>query len=176
MIVFIILTLLTAILFLLLVRQFSNSYKTQRIRLENSVAAEIVSRIENIRTYGQEQNGWKNNFPSVHGWERTTLHVSKDFILVTGESNFPFLFKSELQPFIISLEPEPLINRLAYERIFRPSNMRRTNYGTDLELTIKPSGFLGSIKVHLIFENLGKHQLEKLFEITNWHSALQKTQ
>lgn len=164
----IILATLTFSAFLVMLRLFSNSYKSDRIRLESRTSNKIVDRIENIRTFGREENGWRNNFPSVTGWERTTLQIAKDFVLVTGKSKFPFLFKTELQPFIISLEPERLVMELGYDRIFKPSNIRITNYGCDLGLTIKPSGLLGQIKVHLTFENIGKRQLERLLEVTNW--------
>ncbi len=164
----VILVTLTFSAFLIMLRLFSNSYKSERIRVESRTSKEIVDRIENIRTFGREENGWRNNFPSVLGWERTTLQIAKDFILVTGQSKFPFLFNTELQPFIISLEPERLAREIAYDRIFKPSDIRIANYGSDLELTIKPSGVLGQIKVHLTFENIGKRQIERLLEVTNW--------
>jgi hypothetical protein len=144
-----ILATLTFSAFLLMVKLFSNSYKSDRMRVETSASKAIVDRIENIRTFGREENGWRNNFPSVLGWQRTTLQIANDFVLVTGKSKFPFLFETELQPFIIS-------------------HIRITNYGCDLELTIKPSGQLGRINVHLTFENVGKRQIERLFEITDW--------
>jgi hypothetical protein len=165
---FIILIILMLSLLLFLVERFSKSYRMERVRLEDAVANEVVTRIENIRTFGEEKTGWRNNFPSRLGWERTTLQIGRDFVLVTGKSKFPFLFKSEIQPFVISLEPQPLISRLGYASIFRPSNIRTTNFGSDLELTIRPSGALGEIEVRLTFESVGKGNLEKLFEITNW--------
>ncbi len=57
---------------------------------------------------------------------------------------------------------------LGCDRVFKPYDVRVTNHGSDLELTIKPSAVLGAIKVHLTFENIGKRRLEKLLEITNW--------
>lgn len=165
---FFILIILISVLFLFLVGQFSRSYKTQRTRLTDLVERDVLSQIENIKTYGREENGWKNNFPSVLGWDRTTLRITKNSILVTGRSKFPFIFKSELQPFALATDVYLVKNKLNFDRVYVPSNIRITNYGDDLELTIKPHGLLGEMKIHLIFEAVGKTNLERIMEITNW--------
>jgi hypothetical protein len=154
--------------YLIMVKLYSNSIRSRRLMLEQITSQEIVDRIENIKTFGREAQGWRNSFPSVLGTETTTLHIAKNFILVTGKSKFPFLFKMELQPFILSMEPDTLVRHLAYDRIYKPSNIRISNYGCDLELTIKPPGLLGQLTIHLVFENIGKHRMERLFDITNW--------
>ena len=163
-----ILIVLLLISFCLLVGLFSKSYKDQRIRLTNLLEADVLAKIENIKTYGQEENGWKNNFPSVLGWDRTTLRVNRDLILVTGKSYFPFIFKSELQPFVLATDIDTVKKRLNFDRVYKPVNIRVTNFGDNLELTIKPTGLLGGIRVHLTFENVGKSNLKSILEIINW--------
>lgn len=154
--------------FLLLQGLYSRSCKRERVAMESKVSQYVITRIENVRTSGREKNGWRNNFPSVLGWERTTLQVAKDFVLITGKSNFPFIFATEIEPFLIAMQPERLKNELRYDRIFRPSDIRITNYGSDLELTIRPPGLFGPMEIHLTFENLGKRQIEELFAVANW--------
>ncbi|MEO1050134.1 MAG: hypothetical protein AAFX87_05900 [Bacteroidota bacterium] len=170
MIKFIILILLVLpISFSVLIFGLSKYYKSQRIRLTGLLGDINIKRIENIKTYGREENGWKNNFPSSLGWGKTTLHINSDFILVSGKSDFPFLFKSDLQPFILANYPESIKVKTGFSRVYLPSQIRTTNSGNDLELTIMPSGAFGQLKIHLTFEHIGKKDLSQLFEIMEWY-------
>lgn len=156
------------LMLLLIIAALAFNGKPERIRLTRTVEKEILLKIENIRTYRREKDGWRNSFPKAAGWERADLLVAKDFILITRKLRLLSLLNSEPEPFIVAPDPEPLKKRLAFSGIYRPSNMRISGYGEDLEFTIKPSSLLGTITIYLTFENIGKRQLEKLFALTDW--------
>jgi hypothetical protein len=164
MIGFLILIVLMLISYLIVTRLISNNNNNQLVRLLRLLDDQIIDKIDNIKTYGQEKNGWRNNFPTVLGTD-CTVFIGKNFILVSPTSSFLFIFRSALPPFLISMEPDLLYPKLLFSRIYKPINLKTSNYGGDLEFTIKAQALVVQVRIHLTFENLGKKNIEKVFEI-----------
>lgn len=158
-------TLLLVTLFLIIYKLISDYYRTQRIRLVNLIEKGIIKKIENIKTIGYEENGWKHNFPSSTGMDKSTIFITNGFLLISPTSAFPFLYKSELQPFIIGAEAnQQLKNKLRFGRIFQPVYVDKQG-ANDLVMVIKPKGPLGQIKLHLTFKDLGSENVKMIEQV-----------
>lgn len=154
-------------LFLIVYKVISTIYKRQRIKLTEIIRNEIVGKIENIKTTGFEENGWRHNFPSQTGWDKSTILIGKDFLFIYPKSDFPFIFKSELQSFVITKDLVKLYSKLNFSRVYKPSNAGRKSKN-DFYITIKPSGPFGHTTINLTFKNLKQSDLEILDEVKNW--------
>lgn len=157
-------TLLLVTLFLIIYKLLSNYYRTQRIRLVNLIENGFIKKIENIQTIGYEENGWKHNFPSSTGMYKSTIFITNGFLLISPKSAFPFLYKYELQPFIIGVNADQLKNGLRFDRIFQPEYVDRQGLN-DLVMVITPKGPLGQIKLHLTFKDLGPENVKMIEQV-----------
>lgn len=146
----------------------SQYYHKQTKNLVTKIFQDTEEVIEKIKTRGQEEQGWRNNFPSITGWENSTIFVAKEFILIAPRSKFPFLFKTHLQPFLLAKDIGELRNRLNFNRIFKPLKVTRQNFDKDLEVIFKPDGLFGQIKMYLTFENMKANELIKIERLKSW--------
>jgi hypothetical protein len=163
-----VLLIIPLLLFLGLQVMLSKYYFKQTETLKQRTKEEVEDIIEKIKTRGQEEKGWKNNFPSVMGWEDSTLLLGKDFVLVSPRSKFPFLFKTYLQPFILTKDDIELRARFNFDRVYKPVRVTFQNSTKDIEVIFTPTGILGQVTIYLTFENLKDKDSLKLERMKNW--------
>ncbi len=146
----------------------SMGYSRQQQILVNRIKPRIQSTLKDIRTVSTEESGWKNNFPSPTGLDRCTIFLSEEFALITVRSDFPYLFKSTLQPFFLARNVIEIRNKFGFSRTYRPLRACFRNFNNDYEVTFKVEGALGNIKMHLIFKNLGVNEAKLIGRIEEW--------
>jgi hypothetical protein len=156
------------LLFLGLLVMFSLYYFRQTETLKQQITGDVEDIIEKIKTRGQEEKGWKNNFPNVMGWEDSTLFLGKDFVLVSPVSKFPFLFRTYLQPFILTNDDLGLRTRLNFDRVYKPVRVTFQTSAKDIEVIFKPTGILGQVTIYLTFEDLKERDCLKLERMKSW--------
>jgi hypothetical protein len=142
-------------------------YRNEKNRILRKIKTPVNFTAKEVKTVGSEESGWKNNFPSPLGWDKSSLFFSDDFVFVCPKSVFPLIFRMHLQPFIIAKDPVHLRNKLAYSRIYKPSKAIFKN-SSDYEVIFSVKGNMGNIRMHLVFKNVMRESHKIFSRIEEW--------
>jgi hypothetical protein len=97
--------------------------------------------------------GLKKDYPSYP--TKTFLTVTKNDLIIFGINSFPFIFKTYSIPFIVSIKPELLIEKLNANRIFKLDNISVKNKTIDFKF-VDRNGIKTTIEYQMNF----KHQID----------------
>lgn len=107
--------------------------------------------------------GLKKDYPSYP--TKTFLTVTKNNLIVFGINSFPFIFKTYSIPFIVSIKPELLMEKLNVNRIFKLDSISVKNKTIDFKF-VDRNGIKTSIEYQLNFKNqIDNKILDKLKSI-----------
>ncbi len=120
-----------------------------------------------VKLYGNKcyysATGLKKNYPSYPC--KLEIYLTENEVIFVGKNNFPFIFKTIENPFILSSNPDELQKTLSFKRIFKPTKVFITNKTLNLNF-IDNITFNTNIDYQIDLVN--SEHIDKLKRLTEW--------
>ena len=122
---------------------------------------------EYVKFYGNKcyysAIGLKKNYPSYPS--KLEIYLTENEIIFIGKNDFPFIFKTIENPFILSNNPNKLQENLPFERIFKPTKVNITEKNLSFSF-IDNITLNTNIDYQIYLENT--KESERLKKISDW--------
>ena len=158
---------LTLLIFSIIFIFLTKRYKEQEYRLLKFCKPFIKTTIKEVSTRGWEERGLKNNFPSMMGSTFSSLHFSDEFVVVTCKWKLLFLINSTMQPFVLTINEDKFKQKMNFDRVYRPIKVDIFN-GQDYDVRFNAKTFVGTLRMHIVFQNVSKQQEISFGAVKNW--------
>lgn len=162
---------------LLIIYLFHSSYREEAKILKHALEPKIKCVATGVTITGNEENGWKHNFPGPLGLNTVDVHFGDEFALFIPKSLLPFVFKTHMQPFMLVKDQNKVRakfrqSRIGSDRVYKPTRAQFRKGTTTLLGSFRSDAAFGSIRMHLDVMKVKRNDKHLFQAIIDWSHNL----